>query len=266
MIEQASNMGENARQRQIVEILTTRGECSVEALSTRLGVSAMTIRRDLADLAAAGKVIRTHGGATAVEQVRFEFDFLGRMRSHEVAKRAIAKAAAQYVEDGQTVMLDSGTTTLALAQQLRGRRRLTLITTSLPIASTLQSAPGVEVLLLGGYLRRNSPDLIGALTELNLENLRADLAFIGADGVDDRGGLYNESLEVGRMLQRMVAGAAAVWAVADSSKIGRTGLMRFGAAADLKGLITDNGISAVQATSLRKAGVNLVIANERSTP
>ena len=224
----------------------------------------MTIRRDLAILAEGGKVIRTHGGATVGEKVLFEFNFLQRAGVNESAKQQIAKTAAALVQDGQSVIMDSGTTTLALARQLRGHRGLTVITSSLPIAATLQHTPGVKVLLLGGFMRQDSPDLIGALTEANLESLRADLAFIGADGIDLAGRVYNASVEVGRMLAKMAAAAAATYVVADSSKIGRTALVRFGQLARWRGLVTNQGLSRAQATALRKAGVNLILSN--STP
>ncbi len=137
----------------------------------------MTVRRDLQSLAAQGKVIRTHGGAAMADRISFEFDFLNRVRRNQPAKKAIAAAAAAQIRDGESVMLDSGTTTLELARLLRGRPRLTIITSSLPIAAQLQFDPQIEVLLLGGRLRTSSPDLAGAITEHNLETLRADVAF-----------------------------------------------------------------------------------------
>jgi len=155
------------------------GECSIEQLMKRFGVSGMTVRRDLQSLADQGKVIRTHGGAAMAERISFEFEFLNRVRENHAAKEAIAASAAAQIKDGESVMLDSGTTTLELAKRLRGRRGLTVITSSLPIAAQLQYDQQIEVLLLGGRLRASSPDLAGALTESNLETLRADAAFLG---------------------------------------------------------------------------------------
>jgi DeoR/GlpR family transcriptional regulator of sugar metabolism len=175
------------RQRRILDLLRERGECSVDELVRACGVSDMTIRRDLARLAGDGHVVRTHGGAAPAEQVSFEFQFLGRARENAAAKEQIAATAAGWVRDGQSVLLDSGSTTLAVARHLTSRRRLTVVTTSLPIAATLQPAAGVETLLLGGYVRRESPDLEGPLTEANLERLRAGVALLGADGIDARG-------------------------------------------------------------------------------
>lgn len=252
---------EATRRRRIELLLNQHGECSVSLFARELGVSEMTVRRDLQALAAAGRVIRSHGGATAVEQVSFQFAFQNRARQNEEAKIQIARAAAALVKDGQSVMLDSGTTTLALALELRQRRRLTLITPSLAIASALQPALDVQVLLLGGYVRRDSPDLVGIITEMNLEHLKADWAFVGADGIDLEGNLYNASIEVCRMLTKMVGGAKAAYVVSDSSKIGRTALMRFGNLAGCQGFITDDRISPKHLRTLQKAKVNVVVAD-----
>jgi DeoR/GlpR family transcriptional regulator of sugar metabolism len=251
-------MSQETRQKRICEWIARRGECSIEELVEQLGVSGMTVRRDLTALAAEGKVIRTHGGAASAERVSFEFEFLNRVRKNQAAKEAIAAAAAGLIQDGQSVMLDSGTTTLELAKRLRGKRNLTVITTSLPIAAQLQFDRQIEVLLLGGYLRASSPDLSGALTEANLENLRADAAFLGADGIDSKGNVYQDSPELARMLTKMASSAKRVYVVADGSKLGQTALWRFGRLRDWTALLTDSGADRGQIASLKKAGVNVI--------
>ncbi len=160
-------------------------------------------------------------------------------------------------------MLDSGTTTLAIAQQLHGKKNVTVITTSLPIASELQYDPGIDVLLLGGYMRPGTPDLAGALTDANLETLRADLAFTGADGIDSAGIAYNQSPDVARMLTRMSASAREVYVVADGSKLGRTALFRYGNLKDWAGLITDQQAAPDILKKLKKLGINVVKARGR---
>jgi DeoR/GlpR family transcriptional regulator of sugar metabolism len=251
-------MSQLARQEQICEMLEARGECSVEELAEALGVSGMTVRRDLQALAQEAKVIRTHGGAALEARISFQFDFLRRAKEHEEAKTAIGGAATALVDDGASVLLDSGTTTLALARQLNGKKGLTVITTSLPIASQLQYDSEIAVLLLGGYLRAGSPDLAGALTEANLESLQADVAFVGADGIDRRGNVYNHSPEVARMLGKMAAAAHRVFVVADHSKLGQTALWRFGRLQDWAGLVTDANADRRLLGSLRKSGVCII--------
>lgn len=253
-------MSQHERQNRIAEALSARGECSVEYLERHLGVSGMTIRRDLAAMAASGRVIRTHGGATLAERVTFDFQFLSNAKENQEAKHAIAVAAAAIVQDHQSVMLDSGTTTLALARQLKSKKGLTVITTSLPIASELQFCENIQVLLLGGLVQRGAPDLAGALTESNLESLHAHIAFIGADGIDEKGNIYNDSTGVGRMLSKMAASVDRVFAVADSSKIGRAALMRFGNIAKWNGLITDAGLGRSLSQNLKRAGVHVITA------
>jgi len=132
------------------------------------------------------------------------------------------------------------------------------MTTSLPIASELFGVPGLDVYLLGGQIRHDSPDLCGALTDHALDVLCADLAFIGADAVDLSGNLYNGSAEVGRMLARMAEAADRAFAVADHTKIGKRDLMRFADLRQWSGLITDDGLDAEHARQLRERGIPLL--------
>jgi DeoR/GlpR family transcriptional regulator of sugar metabolism len=234
-------------------------------LSRACEVSDMTIRRDLQKLADEGRVVRTHGGAARAEQVMFEFQFLQRAKTQQEEKNQIGLAASRLVKDGQSILLDSGTTTLALARHLRRHNRVTVITTSLPIAASLQQAPGVETLLLGGYVRHDSPDLVGALTESNLETLRADIAFVGADGIDLAGNVYNNSLNVARMLAKMAGSARQVYVLADHTKLDRTALKQFGNVNQWTGLITDEKADEKHLDSLRAAGANVMQYEEEAT-
>jgi len=253
-------MSRTERQNYICELLATRGECSVEEISAKLKVSGMTVRREFQTLADSGKVVRTHGGAMMALRISFEFEFLQRARENEAAKQAIGRAAAAMVKDGQSVLLDSGTTPLAVAQHLRGRKGVRIITTSLPIASLLQYEQDIEITLLGGCLRAGSPDLAGALTETNLESIRADLAFIGTDGIDDTGCVYSESAEVARMLGKMAAAARHTYVVCDHTKLGQTALWRFGQLKDFAGVITDTAAPSSILKSLSKAGAQIIKA------
>jgi DeoR family fructose operon transcriptional repressor len=253
-------MGNLVRQRKLADLIAESGECSIEKLARELGVSDMTIRRDLEVLSRTGKVIRTHGGAVRAERVSFEFEFLKRSEENQSAKEAIAQLAATKVKDGQSVLLDSGTTTLALADQLRGKKDLTVVTTALPIASALQFSPEIEILLLGGYVRASSPDLGGALTESNLETLCADVAFIGTYGIDVKGGVYQNSPEVARLVSKMIKAAKEAYVVADSTKFSKTALCRFGRLQDFAGLITDRGADAKLVSALRKKGAQVFLA------
>ena len=254
-------MSKITRKNRIVDLVNRSGECTVESLARKFTVSDMTIRRDLQELAGEGKVIRTHGGAAPAERVKFEFTFLNRSRANRRRKLAIAAKAAEFVRPGQTVMLGAGTTTLELARCLKSIEGLTVITTSLPIASELQFCEKIEVLLLGGFLRQNSPDLTGALTEANLENLYAEIAFLGADAIDLKGGIYDNDISLARMLDKMVGASERIYAVADHTKIGQKGLMRYSSLVKWQGLVTDGDIPNKARNSLRRSGVKLIIAD-----
>jgi DeoR/GlpR family transcriptional regulator of sugar metabolism len=256
-------MKQQARQDHIREAVRAKGSCLIKDLAESLGASEMTIRRDLDALAERGLVIRTHGGAAIAERISFEFEFLHRVNENRQAKEAIAIAAAELVADGQAIMMDSGTTTLALARRLRGRHGLTVITTSLPIAAELQYHKQARVLLLGGYLHAASPDVSGALAESNLEQLRADLAFIGCDAIDNEGAVFSEAPEVARLLIKMAASSQNAYVVADSSKTGKTALCRYGSLKDFDGLITDAGAPADVLKSLRRGGAKVIIAGAK---
>lgn len=196
------------------------------------------------------------------QRISFEFQFLERTRRQAAEKEQIAEVAASLVAPGESVLLDSSTTTLAIARKLPAISNLTVVTTSLPIASELFGRPGIEVILLGGALRNDSPDLCGALTDANLDVIRADIAFIGVDAVGHDGRLYNRSPEVGRMLRRMADSAERVYAVADHTKIGGHELMRFADVRDWFGLITDDGLDRAILLRLRKAGLRILTPRE----
>jgi DeoR/GlpR family transcriptional regulator of sugar metabolism len=235
-------------------------EVSIEDLAGRFQVSGMTIRRDLEQLESRGDVIRTHGGAAPARRLTFEFSFREKQNRNRRQKSRIARQAASRVEDGQVVILDTGTTTLEIARQLMGRRNVTVITTSLAIVSALQFASGVRVVLLGGFLRGGSPDLHGPLTEQSIEMFRADIAFMGADAVDLDGNTYADDLQVVNLDRKMAASAARVVVVADGSKFGRNGMCRIFGSEDYDAIISDCGLSKGMVKRLARRGVLIEIA------
>ncbi len=260
MARAKSRLTQRQRREAMREELLKADEVSIEELAGRFDVSGMTVRRDLELLEARGDVIRTHGGAALARRLTFEFSFRQKQNHNSSAKSRIAERAAGYIEDGQVVILDTGTTTLEIARRLMGRRDVTVITTSLAIVSALQFAAGVRVVLLGGFLRGGSPDLHGPLTEQNVEMFRADVAFMGADAVDLDGNTYADDLQVVNLDRKMAASAAKVIVVADSSKFGRTGMCRIFGAEDYNLMISDTGIGSDVRKRLHKQGVQVEIA------
>jgi DeoR/GlpR family transcriptional regulator of sugar metabolism len=232
-------------------------EVSIEGLAGRFNVSGMTVRRDLEQLESRGDVIRTHGGASLAKRLTFEFSFREKQNRNSRQKSRIARQAAGYVEDGQVVMLDTGTTTLEIARQLVDRHDVTVITTSLAIVSALQFAAGVRVVLLGGFLRGGSPDLHGPLTEQNVEMFRTDIAFLGADAVDLDGNTYADDLQLVNLDRKMAAHAARVVVVADSSKFGTNGMCRILGPEDYDSIITDSGIDGNVLKRFTRKGIRV---------
>jgi DeoR/GlpR family transcriptional regulator of sugar metabolism len=248
------------RQEEIARRVGSAEEVSVGALARRLGVSEMTVRRDLQALEARGLVLRTHGGAVPAERVAFEFAFRRHQQTHLAAKQAIARRAARFVRDGQRLLIDTGTTTLELAKLLARTRKVTVVTTSLAIVSAVQFAPGIGTVLLGGFLRPGSPDLCGPITERNLEDLHVDLAFLGADAVSLDGSFYSGDLNVARLAAKMIDCGERAYVLADSSKLGRKSLARFARARQVEALITDRRITSAQKRALKKAGLKVLLA------
>lgn len=215
---------------------------STEALSKQFGVSGMTIRRDLETLESLGEVVRTHGGAALAQKLTFEFSFHRKSSAGLDQKKRIAREAVRHIRNGQVVILDTGTTTLQIARALVGQRSVRVITTSLAIVSELQFSADIEVILLGGMLRDGSPDLHGPLTEQAIEQLTADVAFIGADAIDAKGNVYTGDLRVINIDRKIASNSDQVIVVADSSKFGQTAMCKI---FDTKGysmIISDSGV------------------------
>ncbi len=249
------------REVRLRDVLRESGEANITTLAVELGVSEMTLRRDLDRMERAGHVRRTHGGAVPAERMGFEFDFVSRRQSNQKAKRAIAEAARALIEPGQVVLLDAGTTALELACLLRNVPNLVVVTPSLAVAAELQFADDIQTILLGGILRRGSPDLTGEVTETTLEMLAVDIAFQGSDGIGLDGTLYTADLRVARVDRTIRKRAGRTFVLADSTKVGRTALACHGRLSEMSGWITDNGIAASHLKALRKHGCPITVVN-----
>lgn len=231
------------RHSQIKELLAKDIAFTVSELAVKFNVSEMTIHRDLNRLEKLGTIQRVHGGVVATEKMEFEFDFANKRAANRKIKEAIAKSALTLIEPGQRLILDTGTTTLELAYLLKNFKNLTVITPSLAVASVLQFADGVETILLGGSIRHGSPDLTGAVAEYVLDMFAVDIAFQGADAIDDDGQIYNVDIRMARVDQKIRERAQATHILCDSSKIGKTSLATNGSLSDVDSLITDENIS-----------------------
>ncbi|HEX2174987.1 MAG TPA: DeoR/GlpR family DNA-binding transcription regulator [Nocardioidaceae bacterium] len=199
--------------------LLRAGTTHVEDLAGALGVSVSTVRRDLGRLGEAGAVTRTYGGAVTAGPFR-ERELSERLRIEQHAKADIGARAAQLVVDGATVFVDAGSTCAQLAEHLRPRS-LTVLTRGLEIAIMLASAADVEVVVPGGRVAPKSHGLVGPLTDLTLDRLVVDVAFLGVDAVDPRNGVGEPTLAEAEVKERVAQRARRVVVLADATKLGR---------------------------------------------
>jgi DeoR/GlpR family transcriptional regulator of sugar metabolism len=240
------------RRRQIVSLLSAEGSLSVEELASRLQVTASTIRRDLTRLTTDGAVTRTFGGAVVMRGASTESPLHRRAQEARAEKDAIGRWAASQVADGETVMLDAGTTVGRTAHHLRGRDGLTVITNGLTSIMELADADDIEVVVLGGTLRHISHGLVGPLTDMNLTRLTADRVFLGADGLTADRGICEASPVQTHAKELMADRADHIYVLADSSKIGRRPFSAWAPLAAPWTLVTDTGATESQLAPFRE--------------
>ena len=252
------------RQAQLLARLREDGQARVEVLARDLGVTPSTIRRDLTRLANDGALVRTYGGAAVSTTAGARRAALDERLG---AKRAIAAVAADLVEDGQTIAISSGTTTLELARRLT-HRRLTVITNALDIAAVLLDRPGIELVVLGGVVRPGMHSTLGHLAELALGQLRADALYMGIGAVGAEQGLMNDSIPeilTDRALRRS---ARTCVVLADASKLGTVAPAFVFGLDQVDMLVTDADADPREVAELEARGLHVIVAPvpERSLP
>jgi DeoR/GlpR family transcriptional regulator of sugar metabolism len=253
-----SRRGTRERQGQMLALVRA-GTTHVEELAEALGVSSSTVRRDLGRLTRSGQVTRTYGGAISPDTFN-ERSVRESARLRRPAKAAIAAQAAPLVTDGSTVFIDAGTTCSALAGLLFERHDLTVVTRGLEVASQLASSPDVDVIILGGQLRRLSHGLVGPLTELALQRLSFEVAFLGADAVNPSRGIGEPTLEETSVKEQVAANSKRVIVLADSSKLRGAGPPAWAHLPEGWCLITDSEVEQSVARGFASRGIDLIIA------
>lgn len=243
----------------IRELLKGGQKVSIPELAELFKVSEMTIHRDLRKLESRGQIKRTRGGALAAERMEFEFNFASRRKANHKAKQAITAEAFRMIHTGQRIILDTGTTTLELAYLLKNCQNLTVITPSLAVASVLQFSQEVQTVLLGGIIRKSSPDLTGVVAETVLDMFSVDIAFQGADGIGLDGTLYNADMRIAKVDQKIRQRAEKTYILCDSSKIGKTALATNGKICEVDALITDNNIKEKEKEVFEESGATVII-------
>jgi DeoR family fructose operon transcriptional repressor len=250
------------RQQAMAQLVTERGRVSVNAIADQFDVTTETVRRDLSVLERMGLLRRVHGGAVPASALAVIEAGLGeRDQANTSEKDQIARAALDLLPppDG-TVLLDAGSTTSRLASLLPRDLRLTVVTHAVPVAARLAGSVQIELHLLPGRVRRTTQAAVGADTVAALGQLRADVAFLGTNGLTVEHGLSTPDREEAATKRAMVASARRVVCLVDSSKIGVEAPLRFAALADVDVVVTDDGISADDRRALVRAGVEVVVA------
>ena len=248
------------RMRRVLELLETRDVVSVAELARAFDVSEVTVRSDLTNLARRGLVARVRGGARALQRGQSEVAFDVRLRVEEEAKRAIARAAAAMVADGEAVALDSSTTAFYIALELREKRELVVVTNGLRIASALADAPGVSVIVPGGVLRFAAMSLVGDFASSVLRSTRIGRGFFGARGISVDRGLMDLNPDEVRIKREMAEACERVVGVFDHTKWRRSALFTFVPTQRIDAIVTDAGAPPELVQEWRDRKVEVVTA------
>jgi DeoR/GlpR family transcriptional regulator of sugar metabolism len=254
-----------ARRQEIQRRLTASGEVTITALAADLEVSEMTIRRDLEVLENQGQLRRVRGGAISVVSRSYEPPFAARQLVEQAAKQAIGAAAARLVDDGETVIIDVGTTALEFARNLKGRRGITVVTHSLPVAMELGNESDIRVLVTGGMVRSGEFGLSGGVPEATFADVNCDVVFLGVAGIQVQRGLteYNPADALVKKAALRAARRSVI--LADRSKLDKVTFHNVAPLASVDILVTDACADEPYLEAIRSAGVEVITTGEHNT-
>lgn len=252
-------MRPSERQERILEIVTENGSVDVAQLSAELGVSQITVRRDLSNLEASGALRRVYRGATRMASGSYEPPFPVRSRRNVAAKGAIAAVVHELVDDGQTVVLDAGTTGVAIGERLIDRR-VTICAPSLRIAQVLASSPFARVMMTGGIVRPGEQSLVGSAAVRTLQDHHFDLYIMTVSGTHAAHGFTEWNSEDAEVKRAALKSASRCIVACDSSKLGHTAFARVCDLDAVDMLVTDDGASADMLDAFRERGLDVRVA------
>ena len=258
MTPNVANLSQQERMQEVLRMLESRDSVHVAELSKAFAVSEVTVRSDLSQLARQGLVARVRGGVRALERGQSELGFDFRLRLEVERKRAIAKAAAAMVDEGEAVALDSSTTAYYLALELRTKNELVVVTNGLLIAAALSDAPGISVLVTGGMLRLQAMSLVGDLGAEALRTTRISKGFLGARGLSLEAGLMDLNPDEVRIKREMAGVCECVVCIADGTKWYRTALLPFVATEQVDVIVTDTSAPAEEVKAWEARGARIV--------
>ena len=250
------------RRRKILDLLEQQGQITVRDLVERFSISAVTVRSDLDALGAAGAVFRSHGGAVRQLEPTRDYPLQLKASLHREEKARIGKVAADLIQPGEVVILDSGTTTTEIARQLKARNihGVTVISNAMNVIAELTDAPGISVIGIGGVLRPVSQSFVGPQAEAMLRELHADRLFLAVDGFDLETGATTPDVLEAQLNGLMMQVSKRTVVVADFSKLGRRSVSRIGPIEQIHGLITDTGAAGDFVEALRGRGIEVLQA------
>lgn len=221
-------------------------------------VSEITIRRDLIKLESKGLLVRTHGGAVKSRATDMLFSYDLKVSQNRQRKEEICRLAANFIEEGEIIFIDCGTTLSLITKYITHFEKLTVITTSLPVISGLFNYPNIRLSLIGGEVDIERQALYGSVAENNIDMYHADKAFIGVDGISLKKGLSSYDEKEGFITRKMIENSDEVFLLCDSSKIGKNSFVKFASVSDIHHLVTDNHIAAEQLKMYQDNGVDVI--------
>jgi len=258
-MDKNDNYLKEERQGQIKVLVEEQGKITIPELSRYFNVSEATIRRDLESLSKEGKIRRMHGYALRLEKTNQEPPIIHRLKKNTAEKERIAKAAVQFINNGETIFLGSGTTVIEVARNIPADISLTVITNSLPVVNELADHQGIELIVIGGMLRHSELSMVGHVAEQAVLEFRADKAIVGMYAIDVNSGFTNDYLPEIMTDRAILNIARQVIVVADHSKFGRVSSMLVSPVTAAQMIITDQAIPAEIVEQFRELGINLIL-------
>jgi DeoR family transcriptional regulator of aga operon len=247
------------RRTQILQMVRSAGRVRVNDLASQFSTSAVTIRNDLNELHQRGLVLRSHGGAVLPDKILRESPVHERLKAYSDEKRRIGAMAATLIHDGETIILDSGTTTLEIARQIKKKQGLQIITNGVNIAAELLDARDAQVFIVGGTVRGESASISGRFTEEMFEQFSADKLFLSGAGCDLDFGVSGANLEETMVNRAMLRISREIILVADASKFSRRSMSRIAPFAEIDTVISDISLGEEIQMKLRAQGCNLIL-------
>lgn len=254
-------MSQSFRHPDILDIARREGKVTVEGLAAHFGVTLQTIRRDLTELAEAGRLERVHGGAVLSSGTR-NIGYEERRSLNQDAKQAIARTCAEQVPNGISLFLNLGTSTEAVAEELRYHENLMVVTNNMNVAHTLAGNQGVEIVVTGGQLRRADGGLVGNLAAETIKQFKFDLAVIGCSALDHDGDLLDFDIQEVSVSQTILRQSRKTYLVADHTKFARSAPARIASLADIDVFFTDQPLPNDLAGACAGWGTRVVCASQ----